>query len=89
MAKRLSDMRKRMKVSDPMPRRIEPCLALLVPKPPAAADWSFEIKWDGYRLAVHVEPDGVRVLTRGARLDAKIHTHCRRCAATRPRYNDP
>ncbi|HHV70720.1 MAG TPA: hypothetical protein GXX48_24315 [Ochrobactrum intermedium] len=48
-----------------MPRRIEPCLALLVSKPPAGPDWSFEIKWDGYRLAVHVEPDGVRVLTRG------------------------
>ena len=65
MAKRLSDMRTRTQISDPMPRRIEPCLALLVSKPPAGPDWTFEIKWDGYRLAVHVEPDGVRVLTRG------------------------
>ena len=50
---------------DPMPERIEPCLALLKAKPPSGPDWAFEIKWDGYRLAVHVEPTGVRILTRG------------------------
>jgi hypothetical protein len=27
--------------------------------------WVYEVKWDGYRLAVHKEPDGVRILTRG------------------------
>ncbi|MBB3453869.1 bifunctional non-homologous end joining protein LigD [Rhizobium sp. BK313] len=50
---------------DPMPARIEPCLAKLVPKPPVGPQWAFEVKWDGYRLAVHVEPSGVRVITRG------------------------
>ncbi|MDQ0320046.1 bifunctional non-homologous end joining protein LigD [Pararhizobium capsulatum DSM 1112] len=50
---------------DPMPSRIEPCLALLKSKPPIGAEWSYEIKWDGYRLAVHIEPSGVRILTRG------------------------
>ncbi|TBZ07831.1 non-homologous end-joining DNA ligase [Rhizobium leguminosarum] len=50
---------------DPMPDRIEPCLALLKPKPPKGDNWVFEIKWDGYRLAVHIEPTGVRILTRG------------------------
>lgn len=50
---------------DPMPDRIEPCLALLKRKPPRGNDWTFEIKWDGYRLAIHVEPSGVRLLTRG------------------------
>ena len=50
---------------DPMPARIEPCLALLRAKPPKGDDWVFEIKWDGYRLAVHIEPSGVRILTRG------------------------
>ena len=48
-----------------MPRRVEPALALLKQKPPAGGDWGWEIKWDGYRLAVHVEPSGVRILTRG------------------------
>jgi bifunctional non-homologous end joining protein LigD len=50
---------------DPMPDRIEPCLALLAAKPPKGDDWAFEIQWDGYRLAIHVEPTKVRILTRG------------------------
>ena len=50
---------------DPMPVRVEPCLALLAKTPPSGDDWAFEVKWDGYRLAVHVEPSGVRILTRG------------------------
>jgi bifunctional non-homologous end joining protein LigD len=50
---------------DPLPDRVEPCLALLAKRVPAVGDWSFEIKWDGYRLEVHVEPGRVRILTRG------------------------
>lgn len=50
---------------DPMPERIEPCLALLKPAPPKGPDWVFEVKWDGYRLAIHIEPKGVRIITRG------------------------
>ncbi|WP_349437779.1 non-homologous end-joining DNA ligase [Pararhizobium sp. A13] len=48
-----------------MPCRIDPCLALLTLKPPKGSDWAFEIKWDGYRLAVHIEPASVKILTRG------------------------
>jgi bifunctional non-homologous end joining protein LigD len=48
-----------------MPDRIEPCLALLKSKPPAGPDWLYEIKWDGYRLAVHVGLNDVRIITRG------------------------
>ncbi|TCA02770.1 non-homologous end-joining DNA ligase [Rhizobium leguminosarum] len=50
---------------DPMPDRIDPCLALLKPTPPKGPQWAFEVKWDGYRLAVHIEPTGVRIITRG------------------------
>ncbi|KEC74893.1 ATP-dependent DNA ligase [Rhizobium leguminosarum bv. phaseoli CCGM1] len=50
---------------DPMPARVDPCLALLKPRPPKGRQWAFEVKWDGYRLAVHIEPSGVRILTRG------------------------
>ncbi|RWX35238.1 non-homologous end-joining DNA ligase [Rhizobium leguminosarum] len=50
---------------DPMPNRISPCLALLKPNPPKGPQWAFEVKWDGYRLSVHVEPTGIRILTRG------------------------
>jgi len=48
-----------------MPRRVEPCLATLVDKPPMGPDWALEVKWDGYRLAVHVEPGEARAITRG------------------------
>lgn len=50
---------------DPMPDRVEPALALLKAHPPRGDQWSWELKWDGYRLAVHIEPTGVRILTRG------------------------
>ncbi|WP_184656116.1 non-homologous end-joining DNA ligase [Rhizobium soli] len=51
---------------DPMPARVEPCLALLASKPPEGPAWGYEVKWDGYRVAVHVELGGkVRILTRG------------------------
>lgn len=50
---------------DPMPARIEPCLALLKSKPPHGDDWTYEVKWDGYRLAVHIESSRIRLLTRG------------------------
>ncbi|NKF30762.1 ATP-dependent DNA ligase, partial [Pseudomonas sp. BGM005] len=35
------------------------------PRSPKGRQWAFEVKWDGYRLAVHIEPKGVRILTRG------------------------
>lgn len=50
---------------DPMPDRVEPCLALLKARPPKGDDWLFEVKWDGYRIAVHIELGRVRILTRG------------------------
>jgi len=50
---------------DPMPSRVEPCLALLKPTVPIGSDWLYEVKWDGYRLAIHIEPKRVRVITRG------------------------
>lgn len=50
---------------DPMPDRVEPCLATIAAKMPEAPHWAYEIKWDGYRLHVHVEPGQVRIITRG------------------------
>lgn len=52
-------------LSEPMPRRVDPCVATLVDKPPKGPEWTFEVKWDGYRLAVHVESGEVRAITRG------------------------
>lgn len=50
---------------DVMSPRIEPSLALLKSEIPTGGDWLFEIKWDGYRLAVHIDRQDVRIITRG------------------------
>lgn len=49
---------------DPMPEYIEPALALLKTHPPEGPEWSWEVKWDGYRLTVYIGPQGVRITTR-------------------------
>ena len=38
-----------------MPQHLEPQLATLVDTPPPSGDWSYEIKFDGYRLLARVE----------------------------------
>lgn len=38
---------------------------MLKSKLPEGPEWSYEIKWDGYRAAIHIEPTGIRILTRG------------------------
>ncbi|GAU84707.1 non-homologous end-joining DNA ligase [Bosea sp. BIWAKO-01] len=48
-----------------MPDRVEPCLAKLATKPPEGENWAYEVKWDGYRIAIHIQPGKVRILTRG------------------------
>ncbi|MFK0277455.1 non-homologous end-joining DNA ligase [Ensifer sp. NPDC090286] len=53
------------KLADPMPLRIEPCVPKLEKKPPKGAQWVHEIKWDGYRVHVHIQADQVKILTRG------------------------
>ncbi|MEJ8310617.1 non-homologous end-joining DNA ligase [Agrobacterium larrymoorei] len=50
---------------DLMPDRVGPALAELKVHPPKGDQWSWELRWDGYRLAVHSEPTGVRILTWG------------------------
>lgn len=50
---------------DPMPSRVEPALALLTTKAPSSGNWGWEVKWDGYRLHVHIEGTRVRIITRG------------------------
>ena len=37
---------------------------MLKSSPPKGDHWDFEVKWDGYRIAVHIEHAGIRILTR-------------------------
>jgi bifunctional non-homologous end joining protein LigD len=46
------------------PGFIEPALATSVDKVPAGERWVHEIKFDGYRVQVHIVNDSVRVFTR-------------------------
>lgn len=52
-------------LNDPMPHLVEPCLALLASEPPTCDGWSYEVKWDGYRLSLHIADNQVRIITRG------------------------
>ena len=50
--------------SRPFPSYVEPALATLTPKPPAAANWVHEIKFDGYRAQLHKRDAGTKMFTR-------------------------
>ena len=47
-----------------MPTFIEPQLCKLVDRPPAAAGWAHEVKFDGYRVQLRVQQGEARVRTR-------------------------
>lgn len=63
--RRQRDLRQPHLPFDPFPERIEPCLALLANSPPKGSEWAFEVKWDGYRLALHYDGKRARIITRG------------------------
>jgi bifunctional non-homologous end joining protein LigD len=48
----------------PFPKFIEPSLATLRPGPPRGHDWVHEIKYDGYRLQLHIRQADIRLFTR-------------------------
>ena len=48
----------------PMPIAIHPMLAESTEKPFDAADWLFELKWDGYRAVAFIENGKVRLVSR-------------------------
>jgi bifunctional non-homologous end joining protein LigD len=52
-------------VKAPMPARLAPQLATLASAAPISGAWSWEIKFDGYRLMARVEARRVRLITRG------------------------
>jgi bifunctional non-homologous end joining protein LigD len=61
---------------DAMPSWIAPCLALLTSKVSKGEEWQYETKWDSYRLDIHVQLNGIRIITRGrSRLDGPLPAH--------------
>ncbi|SFV19496.1 bifunctional non-homologous end joining protein LigD [Bradyrhizobium arachidis] len=51
-------------VKAPFPGFVEPALALSIEKVPSGARWIHEIKFDGYRVQVHLANEAVKVFTR-------------------------
>ena len=47
-----------------LPSFIKPQLARLVSQPPEGAEWLHELKYDGYRLQIHVQKKKITVYTR-------------------------
>jgi bifunctional non-homologous end joining protein LigD len=50
--------------ADRYPGFVPPCLATLSSDPPPGKSWVHEIKFDGYRLQVHIRSGDVKLLTR-------------------------
>ena len=51
-------------VKAPFPGFIEPALATSIDKVPSGARWIHEIKFDGYRVQVHLANEAVKIFTR-------------------------
>jgi bifunctional non-homologous end joining protein LigD len=51
-------------VKAPLPGFIEPALATSIEKVPARERWIHEIKFDGYRVQVHLANEAVKIFTR-------------------------
>jgi len=48
----------------PLPATLEPQLATLVDRAPASGAWSWEMKFDGYRMLARIDGSEVRLITR-------------------------
>jgi hypothetical protein len=51
-------------VKAPFPGFVEPALATSTDKVPSGDRWIHEIKFDGYRIQLHIHNDTIKVLTR-------------------------
>src|SRR4029078_204133 len=51
-------------IKAPFPGFIEPALAISIEKVPSGARWIHEIKFDGYRVQVHLANEAVTIFTR-------------------------
>jgi ATP-dependent DNA ligase len=48
----------------PIPKYVEPLFATLWEHPPKGENWVHEIKFDGYRLQLHRDDNGIKAYTR-------------------------
>ncbi len=63
-------------------RHIDSMLALVSSELPVGAEWTYEVKWDGYRAMLHKDGDGVQLLSRRQSDLTKTHPSVVAAAAT-------
>lgn len=51
-------------VKAPLPGFLEPALASSIAKVPSGSRWIHEIKFDGYRVQIHLANEAVKIFTR-------------------------
>jgi len=51
-------------VESPMPRSIQPMLAVLAEHPPSGPEWLYEVKWDGVRALCFIENGRLSIYSR-------------------------
>ena len=61
-----------------MPGFIKPQLATLKMKAPSGVDWIHEIKYDGYRIQLHIDGDERKAFTRNGHDWISVLRHRRR-----------
>ncbi|MGH7861676.1 MAG: ATP-dependent DNA ligase [Candidatus Dormibacteraceae bacterium] len=54
-------------MTETLPLDLEPMLAAPAADLPAGPDWSYEPKWDGFRIIAHLSPAGPQLISRGAK----------------------
>ena len=51
-------------VESPMPRSIQPMLAVLAEHPPSGPEWLYEVKWDGVRAVCFIDNNQLSIYSR-------------------------
>ena len=67
-----------------LPALIEPELATLATRPPTHGEWSYEIKFDGYRMMARIENGDARLISRNGLDWSKKMPHIRAALASFP-----
>jgi bifunctional non-homologous end joining protein LigD len=77
-------------VKAPYPGFIEPALATPIDKVPNGERWIHEIKFDGYRVQLHIANENTPVFTRnGQALDPAVQEDSQRSVPDRCQFGDP
>ena len=73
-------------VKAPFPGFIEPALAAAIDRVPSGERWIHEIKFDGYRVQIHLANEAAKIFTRRGHDGAPASRTGRRCSSMPARW---